>query len=101
MPPRYFSIIAYIGRLVNDFVFFPATRGGGGPKTSSLIFYLDVGKRQFCMYLKKSKRKNGRVYLSVADGCHDPQKGHSRTVSVKKIGYLDDFLDLYDDPVAH
>ncbi|MDR1246205.1 MAG: IS1634 family transposase [Clostridiales Family XIII bacterium] len=53
------------------------------------------------MYLKKSKRKNGRVYLSVADGYHDPQKGHSRTVSVKKIGYLDDFLDLYDDPVAH
>jgi hypothetical protein len=37
----------------------------------------------------------------VADGYHDPEKGHSRTVSIKKIGYLDDFLDRYDDPIAH
>lgn len=53
------------------------------------------------MYLKKSKRKNGRVYLSIADGYHDPNKGYSRTINIKKIGYLDTFLDQYDDPIAH
>lgn len=53
------------------------------------------------MYLKKSNRKNGRVYLSIADGYHDPKKGYSRTVNIKKIGYLDTFLDQYDDPIAH
>ena len=53
------------------------------------------------MYLKKSKRKNGRIYLSIADGYHDPKKGYSRTVNIKKIGYLDTFLDQYDDPIAH
>ena len=53
------------------------------------------------MYLKKSNRKNGRVYLSIADGYHDPKKGYSRTVNIKKIGYLDTFLDQYDDPIVH
>lgn len=53
------------------------------------------------MYLKKSTRKNGRVYLSIADGYHDPKKGYSRTVNIKKIGYLDTFLDQYEDPIAH
>ena len=53
------------------------------------------------MYLKKSTRKNGRVYLSIADGYHDPKKGYSRTINIKKIGYLDTFLDQYDDPIAH
>lgn len=53
------------------------------------------------MYLKKSKRKNGRIYLSIADGYHDPKKGYSRTINVQKIGYLDTFLDQYDDPIAH
>jgi transposase len=53
------------------------------------------------MYLKKSTRKNGRVYLSIADGYHDPKKGYSRTVNINKIGYLDTFLDQYDDPIAH
>lgn len=41
------------------------------------------------MYLKKTKQKDGRLYLSVADGYYDPQKGHTRTVNIEKIGYLD------------
>jgi len=53
------------------------------------------------MYLKKSTRKNGRVYLSIADGYHDPKKGYSRTINIKKIGYLDTFLDQYEGPIAH
>ncbi len=53
------------------------------------------------MYLKKSHRKNGRIYLSIADGYYDPKKGHSRTINIEKIGYADDFADQYADPIAH
>lgn len=53
------------------------------------------------MYLKKSHRENGRIYLSIADGYYDPKKGHSRTKTIEKIGYADAFLDQYTDPVAH
>ena len=53
------------------------------------------------MYLKKSKRKNGRIYLSIADGYYDPQKGHTRTKNIEKIGYADAFSNQYDDPIAH
>lgn len=53
------------------------------------------------MYLKKTKQKDGRLYLSIADGYYDPQKGHTRTVNIEKIGYLDDLLKQYDDPISH
>jgi hypothetical protein len=53
------------------------------------------------MYLKKAKRKNGRVYLSIADGYYDPKKGHTRTINIEKIGYLDELQKIYEDPVAH
>jgi transposase len=53
------------------------------------------------MYLKKTKQKDGRLYLSIADGYYDPQKGYTRTVNIEKIGYLEDLLKQYDDPIAH
>lgn len=53
------------------------------------------------MYLKKSKKENGRIYLSIADGYYDPKKGYSRTKTIEKIGYADAFADQYDDPIAH
>jgi transposase len=53
------------------------------------------------MYLKKSKRKNGRIYLSIADGYYDPKKGYSRTKNIEKIGYVDTFLNQYEDPITH
>lgn len=53
------------------------------------------------MYLKKSHRKNGRIYLSIADGYYDPKKGHTRTKNIEKIGYADAFADQYPDPIAH
>ena len=34
------------------------------------------------MYLKKSKRSSGRIYLSIADGYRDKKRGHSRTITV-------------------
>ena len=52
------------------------------------------------MYLKKTKQKNGRIYLSIVDGYYDKQKGYSRTITVEKIGYLDDLEKDYEDPIA-
>lgn len=53
------------------------------------------------MYLKKSKRKHDRIYLSIVDGYYDPQRGHTRTKTIEKIGYADAFADQYEDPIAH
>lgn len=53
------------------------------------------------MYLKKSKRSSGRIYLSIADGYRDKQRGHSRTITIKSLGYLDELQKEYEDPIAH
>lgn len=50
------------------------------------------------MFLKKTKSK-GKTYLSFVEGYRDSGKVKQRTV--EKIGYLEDFLDIYDDPIAH
>ena len=41
------------------------------------------------MYLKKDKRKNGRIYLSIAQSYRN-EKGIQRNRVVKSLGYLDD-----------
>jgi len=52
------------------------------------------------MYLKKTPQKSGKIYLSIVDGFYDKQKGHSRQVTIEKIGYLDELEKHYDDPIA-
>ena len=52
------------------------------------------------MYLKKTPQKNGRIYLSIVDGYHDKQKGHARTVTIEKLGYLDELEKQHDDPIT-
>lgn len=52
------------------------------------------------MYLKKTRQKNGRIFLSIVDGYYDKEKGHARTITVEKIGYLDELEKQYDDPIA-
>nr|WP_231968776.1 hypothetical protein [Thermoanaerobacterium sp. RBIITD] len=52
------------------------------------------------MYLKKSKHSSGRIYLSIADGYRDKERGHTRTVTIKSLGYLDELQKQYDDPIA-
>ena len=53
------------------------------------------------MYLKKSRHKDGRIYLSIAEGHYDPLKKRARTENIQKIGYLDAFENEYPDPIAH
>ncbi|KXU50266.1 hypothetical protein HMPREF3037_01386, partial [Candidatus Stoquefichus sp. KLE1796] len=52
------------------------------------------------MFLKKSKYKNGRTFLSIVEAYRD-ENGKPKQRLIQKIGYLDDFTDKYDDPIAH
>lgn len=51
------------------------------------------------MFLKKSKRPNGRVYLSIAHGYREG--GIQKTRNVESLGYLDDLEKDHADPIAH
>ena len=53
------------------------------------------------MYLRKSKKKNGRVYLTIVEGYRD-ERGKSMTRTVESVGYVDDLERRgIADPVAH
>ncbi len=53
------------------------------------------------MFLKKDKRPNGRVYLSIVEGYRDPKTKKPKQRKVKSLGYLDDLEKEYDDPISH
>jgi len=54
------------------------------------------------MFLKqRNDKKTGRTYLSIVHGYWDSAAKQSRTRTVQKIGYLDELLKEYDDPVSH
>ena len=53
------------------------------------------------MFLKKAtSKKTGRTYLSIVHGYRNSQ-GKSATRTIQSIGYLDELLLKYDDPIAH
>ena len=49
------------------------------------------------MFVKRQKRKDGRVYLSVVEG-YRGEDGKVKTRHVRSLGYLDELEGLYDDP---
>lgn len=51
------------------------------------------------MFLKQSRTRDGRVYLSIMEGYRENNKVRQRTV--EKCGYLDELARDHDDPVAH
>lgn len=54
------------------------------------------------MFLKKSTRKStGRTHLAIVHGYWDPIRKVSKTKTIKTLGYLDELLKKYDDPIAH
>ena len=53
------------------------------------------------MFLKKDKRPNGRIYLSIVKGYRDPITKKNRQKSVMKVGFFDELIKEYDDPIAH
>lgn len=52
------------------------------------------------MYVKKSKTRNGRYFLSYVQGYRDEFK-KPRQKTVENIGWLDELEKEYDDPIAH
>ena len=52
------------------------------------------------MYLRKSKKPNGRTYLTIVQGYRD-ENGKNRARTVKSLGYVDVLEAEFGDPVAH
>ena len=52
------------------------------------------------MYLRKSKKPNGRTYLTIVQGYRD-EDGKNRARTVRSLGYVDALEAEFDDPVAH
>ena len=52
------------------------------------------------MYLRKSKKPNGRTYLTIVQGYRD-EDGKNRARTVKSLGYVDALEAEFGDPVAH
>ena len=53
------------------------------------------------MYLRKSRKKNGRVYLTIVEGYRD-DRGKNMSRTVESLGYVDDLERRgIADPVAH
>ena len=53
------------------------------------------------MYLRQTpEKKTGRIYLSIVHGYRDTE-GKSKQKTVEKIGYVDEYRDKYEDPIAH
>jgi len=44
---------------------------------------------------------NGKKYLSIVQGYRDPLTKKSRAKTIKSLGYLEDLLKQYPDPIAH
>lgn len=54
------------------------------------------------MYLKKSTyKKTGRTYLSIVHNFWDSINKKSKTKTIKKIGFLDELMKKYDNPIEH
>ena len=52
------------------------------------------------IFLKQSKYKNGRIFLSIVNGFYDSTSKNSKQVTLEKIGFLDVLEKQYDDPIA-
>lgn len=53
------------------------------------------------MFLKKDKRPNGRIYLSIVEAYRNPVTKKPKQIKVKSLGFLDDLEKEYDDPISH
>ncbi len=60
-----------------------------------------VGRGGLKMYLKQSRYKNGRTYLSIYESHRNPITKKNENSTVMKIGYLDELEKKFDDPIAH
>ena len=52
------------------------------------------------IFLKQSKYKNGKTYLSIVNGFYDSSTKNSKQITLEKIGFLENFLNEYEDPIS-
>ena len=68
-----------------------------------MIAYCDIigesHRKEGSMYLKQSRFKNGRTYLSICESYYKDKKSKNRTV--QKCGFLDELEKSYEDPIAY
>lgn len=53
------------------------------------------------MFLKKTPQKNGKVSLAIVEGYRDAKTRRTRHRVVKSLGFLHEYEDVYEDPIAH
>ena len=53
------------------------------------------------MFLKKDKKPNGRIYLSIVEGYRESTTGKTKHRKVQSLGYVDELEKEFDDPIAH
>lgn len=66
-----------------------------------MLLYVVFGG-DYMAYLKKTfYKQSGRTYLNMVQGFWDKERGHTRTITLEKFGYVDILEKTYGDPVAH
>ncbi len=53
------------------------------------------------MFLKVTKQRNGRINLSIVHGFRDPVTKKTKHKVLENLGYVDEYLDRYEDPIVH
>jgi transposase len=53
------------------------------------------------MFLKKDKKPNGRIYLSIVEGYRESTTGKTKHRKIKSLGYVDDLEKEFYDPISH
>lgn len=53
------------------------------------------------LFIKKGKRANGRIFLSIVKAYREIETKKNKHKLIKRLGYLDELQNLYDDPIAH
>ncbi len=53
------------------------------------------------MFLKQIKQKNGRINISFVHGFRDPVTKKVVHKTIEKLGFVDEYEHLYEDPIAH
>lgn len=53
------------------------------------------------IFLKQSKYKNGKTFLSIVNGYYDSETKNSKQITLEKIGFLEDLKNSYSDPISY
>jgi hypothetical protein len=64
-------------------------------------FVNDIEFWRMVMYLKVTPQKNGRMNLSFVEGYRDPKTKNVKHNVIENLGYVDEYLDRFEDPIAH